>query len=537
MSENYRLLRAIADAQDSGDPDVLAAARAAYNAYLTAEQKCGTPASPAPPTSTTRTKKAAAPKAGSGSGSSAESFTLGDHVEIATTYARSLGAEAVFDDGAVFVYDASSGLYSSLTEAEESCRVQSYSGAPLVTVDKKTGQPNETELAISSADVSGVIKLTHARLTRRAFFASAPSGLAFADRFVEVTPKGIVTRAHSPTNRARYGYASAFATSRDPSRFLAFLADVFAGVKDAAERIMLLQEFAGAALLGVATKYQLCLVLVGDGANGKSTLIAIIKSAFPRAAVVAVPPQRWEDQYRRATLAGALLNAVSELPENDILASETFKAVISGDEIEGRHIYKPLFHFTPRAGHLFGANKLPSSNDTTHGFWRRFAVVRFERKFEGAQADPELADRIIAEERDAVVAWMVEGARRLMARGHYVIPQSSIDALASWKRNSNPVALFVDERLAPLRDGESIRSAGSTTTVLYDAFRTWAEKSGHKSITKNKFSGKLRELGHEAIEANFGTVFPLRFKLDGGGAGGAQVVHHHHANSAGGSDA
>ena len=464
-------------------------------------------------------------------GELAPSFEIGDHVEVGAEYARSLGDDAVFDDGAMFTYAVASGTFVPLSDAEESCRVQRYSGCTVARGEDSKPKP----LKLSASDVGGIIKLAHARRTHREFFARARTGLAFAECFVEVTAEGIVRHEHSPAHRARYGYPVSLADVRAPARFLAFLDEVFAGTKDPLERVELLQEFAGASLLGLAPRYQLCLVLVGDGANGKSTLIAVLKSAFPPATVVAVPPQRWDDQYRRAVLAGALLNAVSELPENDILASETFKAVISGDEIEGRHIYKPLFHFVPRAGHIFGANKLPSSSDVTHGFWRRFAVLTFPHKFEGDRADANLADRIIAEERAGVIAWMLEGAARLMRRGHYVLPASSAEVVAAWKRNSNAVALFVQDQLVALKDGSKVEIEGTFAAMLYDAFKAWAERNGHKSISSVKFGARLRELGFEPVKSKRGWHYPLRFAA--GDEGDRAVTEFCHQNSRGGSDA
>lgn len=432
-------------------------------------------------------------------------FERGDHVEIAKHYSATIApvGEAVHDEGALYRYAEDLGIFRPMSDADESVAVQDrYAGVP----SGKKGNP----LELRAGDVVGILKLAHHRLRHPRFFAAAPPGLAFLDAFVEVTGAGIVSHPHSSAHRARYGYPFAVRDIAAPTRFFAFMRDVFKDDADADDKVTMLQEFAGASLFGIAPRYQLCVVLQGDGANGKSTLIAILKSAFPPGTIVAIPPQRWSDQYRCAMLAGALLNALSELPENDILASETFKAIVVGDEVEARHIYQPPFHFVPRAGHLFGANKLPSASDTTHGFWRRFAVIAFNRVFEGSSANANLAEEIIAAERAGIVGWMLEGAARLMSRGHYLLPASSAAVLAAWKRSSNAVAIFVDECTRALKGAES----GTQATQLYAQFRAWSEKNGHRLMSSTKFGSRMRELGKGSEKGRDANRYPVVYTGD-----------------------
>jgi P4 family phage/plasmid primase-like protien len=183
---------------------------------------------------------------------------------------------------------------------------------------------------------------------------------------------------------------------------------------------------------------------------------------------------------------------MSELPEAEIIASESFKAIVTGDMIDGRHIRQAPFNFRPVAGHFFAANELPGTADQTPGFWRRFVVVAFNRSFkDDPERDPHIARTILATELLAVVAWMVAGAQRLMREGAYTIPPSHDAAMAAWQAAANPVASFLAEEARDTCDGEP----GTPATVLYNRFRNWCATNGHKPMSSAKFGRRMRLLG------------------------------------------
>jgi P4 family phage/plasmid primase-like protien len=435
-------------------------------------------------------------------------FERGDQVELAEHYASTLApaGEAVHDEGATYRYDITRGLFVALPDATQSCTVQGYAG--IEAGEKGKSKP----LKLSASDVSGVLTLARARLASPRFFADAPAGLAFEDGFVVASEHGARRVPHSPDHRARHGFAFAFDGPSKPAGFLKMLGEVFEPDDDREQKIARLQELGGAAITGISTDFQKCVVFTGVGANGKSAVIRIVESAMPAGSVVSIPPQRWGNEYRRASLATALLNVVSELPESDILDAEIFKAIVTGDMIDAREIYGSPFMLSPRAGHLFAANRLPGTNDTTLGFWRRFDVIPFNRRFEGSDANPRIAEDIIAAEQPMIVRWFLAGAVRLLAQRGYTVPPSSLEAVQAWRRSANPVAIFVDECTRDATADEP----GTKASQLYQQFRSWCEHNGHRPMASTKFGMRMGEIGkgHEkARDANY-----YRVVFNGGGA-------------------
>lgn len=427
-------------------------------------------------------------------------FQIGDHVEIGTRLIADIGGSdiLVHDELHPWRYTESVGLWSKIDRAEESRIVQGYSGIE--------AGPKSKPLAVKASDVSGAIKLAHDQIARPGFFDGAPSGIAFTNGFLRVAPGGAVLEPLSREHRARAGYTFAYEPKSLPLKFLQFIHAVFRDDADQGEKVSFLQEFFGACIVGIAPVYQRCVYATGEGDNGKSRVSDIMLACMPKGTTSAIPPQDWQQEYRRAMLVGVRLNAVGELPERDIVASEAFKAIIAGDPIIGRIIRESPVMFRPIAGHYFAANNLPGSPDQTEGFWRRPVVVTFNRSFKtDPTRDPDIANKILAEETPKIISWLIDGAVRLMASGAYTIPESHHLALAAWRKNADQVALFVDDETRP-------DASGSVTAAeLYASYLRWAERNRHRALASNSFGRRMKLLGHEPVKTMRGWHYLLKF--------------------------
>ena len=65
------------------------------------------------------------------------------------------------------------------------------------------------------------------------------------------------------------------------------------------------------------------------------------------------------DERHIIGLAGKLLNASDELSFSAAIVSDTFKAIITGEPVDERNVYKSRVEFRPMAQHLFATNTLP----------------------------------------------------------------------------------------------------------------------------------------------------------------------------------
>lgn len=431
-------------------------------------------------------------------------FSRGDSVELGAALLEDLrdgAAESiVYDRGQFWRYDTPSGIYVVIT-GQEIYRVASTYAGCFAGVGEKV-----KPIRLSNNDVTAVAKAAAQFAAHPGFFDRARDGLAFANGFVTVTQAGdVLTLPLSPEHRATHALPVAYDSDRPCSRWVAMLEQVFrrtvdltdaeadpgAATRDTQDCVKLLQEFAGASVLGFATSYATCLVLVGPGNDGKSKTLSVLRALFPGNAVCSVPPQNWSRGFLLAELSGKRLNVVSELPEREIQESQRFKAVVAGDPLTAERKYADPFDLLCGAGHLFACNALPATRDQTPGFWRRFAVIPCTRQFTGDEDIRDYDRLVIAEEIAGVAAWAIAGAARLRKQGRYTAPGSSTQAKADWQLDSDQVRQFVEDRCVPTTGGHA------TLEALYDDFAGWCKRTGHAGMPRNRLGNRLRALGYD----------------------------------------
>lgn len=441
-------------------------------------------------------------------------FALGSEVEIADEVAKTLESgrpPLVYDRSTLWRYAPPRGLWERVPPETVQNLIGGFDGEWVRTGTNPDGSPKVQRLRVSHRLQKDVSSVLHTRRSVPGFFDEAPGGLTFANGFVSVDANGPHVWPLDPAQRSTTSIPFVFASGYKPKRFLAFLNDCFQDVSDAEQRIQILREFMGACLIGRATAYQKAIILVGEGANGKSTFQKIVSVLFPSETLTSIPPQLWGQEYRRAKFATSRLNVVSELPEADILQSEPVKGILDGSRIEGRKIRGDPFEFSPICGHLISANNLPHVRDMSRGFFRRFILVVWPREFEEHEQDRNLAKEIITSELAEIAGWLLDGVANLERRGFYDVPISSSVALEDWKQNANPVAHFVAEA-CEIPSSDDLRQWTGAET-LYQVFRGWSDRFGSgQKLSARRFWERLRKMGIEQGRDSGGSKYKLRTK-------------------------
>lgn len=440
-------------------------------------------------------------------------FQRGDHTEIGRRFLEHLELptdQIVASEGQIWTYEpvrdgAGGGVFVAMPEHVKSQKIQRYSGAR-IGYGKRAKQ-----LKIGTGDVAGALKLAADCICDPDFFATAAPGLAFANGFLRLDTMKL--EPLTPACRARYAYSFDYVPDAAAPRFEQFMFEIFLDDTDIEEKIAFVQEFAGACLFGIAPRFQTAMVAVGNGSNGKGVLAHVLEKAMPPGTTCAVEPQGFGNEYRAALLAGKRLNVVNEMPERDILDSEPLKAVIAGDPKTARVIYKEPFMFRPTAGHYFAANNLPATVDQSHGFWRRFVVLTFNRRWGNGGPAPDRGLAATLEgELPGVISFFAAGARRLLEVGRYTVVPSSAAALSEWQLRADPIKQWLADRCEVQAPGEPL-SKGAMGRDLYVSYSAWCQTNGHKAFSSTKFGARLKgDLGIPAEALRDGTHYALILK-------------------------
>jgi P4 family phage/plasmid primase-like protien len=407
----------------------------------------------------------------------------GDEVELGHRLVDDLGGkdDLLYDQGSLYHYE--NGIWSPVDRTKAVRIVAGYAGAMV------RGQKGLVPLRLSERAIAGAVKLAGAEVARAEFFDEAPRCVVFSNCVLRVRDTNLVTEMHSREHRARYRYDFPYKPGMPAPRFHQFLSTVWQGDPDAKEKALVVQEYAGASLFGLAARTKKILLLHGEGDSGKSTTINIISGVFPPGSVASVPPQQFRSDYHRAALAGALLNVVSEVPETEWMDPAPFKALTGDDLVSARSPYHAVFQFRPVAGHMFGANIAPRINDRSAAAWNRLILISFNRMFvsvgdgrTGPSAHKGLAEIIITEEQAGVITWAVAGLRRLLAQGlSYTALRSSQLAVDALRTQSDQLSTFFEEQCVVDPNGRC------EVRLLHQRYMLWARATNHQVMSSTTF--------------------------------------------------
>ena len=270
----------------------------------------------------------------------------------------------------------------------------------------------------------------------------------------------------------------------EPTLFLEFLQQIF---EDDHEVINYLQKRLGSCLLGSVGDSK-ALIMYGDGANGKTVLSGILQEClgeycFPVPASTLTGGEGGETKV--ASLQGKRLGLVHEFGSSTQLNDERFKMLTGGEAlISGRHLYGRHFSFRPVTSFVIMSNYLPSVNDMTHGLWRRMALIHFPVVIPEHEQDRGLMRRIVDEERDEIIGWLVEGTSKYLQFG-LEEPESCRLALQDYKEGEDALGTFLEEKYEPFTGGRI------ALNEVFLEFNKWLKAQGlHASYSKINF-GRL----------------------------------------------
>ena len=456
------------------------------------------------------------PPGGGGGGEDTESdggyrspLEFDSHVYLALVVAEGLaqGAPLVGTDAGLYRYQR--GVWDAIGEDVIIGAVHDLDQRFVYLGDDKDGKPRYKRFKANDGTIQGVCRqivyLRHLR--QNGFFDDPAPGLGFQNGFLEVTKDGAALAAHSPDHRCRFGAEWDWDPAQPCPRWEMALREWFEPdlsqekpydqALDALDRVRFLQEFVGAAILGIAPRYERCALFYGRVAgNGKSKCFGAIEELFPKEERAAISPHQVAGQrapYYLAALEGVRLNIAPDLPGSEVVSGGAFKAMVSGDPQAARHPSGRVFRIKPKAAHIFASNHLPPTRDQTEGWWRRFVILGFERSFRDGDGvkDPDLPAKLKAES-PGILRWGIEGAVRLLEQGAYTIPASHKHYEDQWKREACSVAYWLSVDTEPVDELKH----GTKKQECWERYKEWAPEAGfgRRMVNSRTFYKRLANL-------------------------------------------
>lgn len=311
---------------------------------------------------------------------------------------------------------------------------------------------------------------------------------------------------HSP----QYGFRSVLPFNYDSEAIAPSFSQHLDAVScgDATLRANLL-EFMGYAISNDKPRAQKILVMAGDGQNGKSTTLEILK-AIGGDGVTALNVKDLGNPFHRQALDGALFNILEEVPEfthKDFW--EDMKGLATGSRVIASKKFKDAYSFDNRCKFIMTCNELPKGATPNHGFFRRLLIIPYNARFSGSNDDKFLADRIINDELPGVLNMILEAYARLRANRFEFTASKAIDqAVSAYREESDNVARWLSENLAASDCGASNQDmpkdapawlvqastghVGASVEEMHKQYQIDAQEQGERSCALRTFGRRLK---------------------------------------------
>jgi putative DNA primase/helicase len=246
------------------------------------------------------------------------------------------------------------------------------------------------------------------------------------------------------------------------------------------------------------------LMLVGGGANGKSTWLSLVKRFLGPENVSGRSLQDLEEhRFAKADLHTKLANIYADLPDKALHRTGMFKMSTGRDIITAERKFGQPFNFVSYDKLFYSANKVPEVYDDTTAFFRRWIIQVFPNEFIGANADPHILEKLTTEEElSGLLNKALAALKRLLEKGQFSYSKTTEEIREDYIRKSSPIAAFVMDCLEVDSDAFIEKKA------LYNEFAEYCRGRSLPTVVRDTF---FKNLPQHAVVSDF------RPKIEGKG--------------------
>jgi P4 family phage/plasmid primase-like protien len=327
-----------------------------------------------------------------------------------------------------------------------------------------------------------------------------------------------VLRPHRPEDLLSKMIPLRYDQHAECPQFMAFLFRIMGSHPDASEgdninaeqMVSYLQTAFGCAATGKPEK--LLFVLYGEGNNGKTTLLEVIRDVLgdkEYAGQVQVdslmirPKEALSSNAVNTDLAdlqGCRFVSSSEVEQGQRLSLSRVKYLTGLGQIKARRLRENMITFRPTYKLFLDCNHKPVIADPNDAIWNRVKCIPFKTQIPDAEIDKDLPTKLRTE-LPGILRWIVEGAV-LYHRDGLGDPPDVTAATEQYRKESDRLKEFFEDRCTVAAGGDvnSWKKEKCWVPVadLYGTYSAWAVASGDKHpLSKGLFDERLQKLGRK----------------------------------------
>jgi len=240
---------------------------------------------------------------------------------------------------------------------------------------------------------------------------------------------------------------------------------------------------------------QCLFILHGDGANGKSTMLGVIRSILGSYARQAAPETFMEKKnaseagYDLAVLRGIRFVTSIETREGKKLDESVVKQVTGGDPVACRRMKEDFWEYMPEFKVFLATNHRPVIRGVDHGIWRRIRLIPFRVKIPEEDKDKELPEKLMTE-APGILAWAVRGNLEWRSGG-LQDPKEVLATTEEYRLEQDILGTFLDEvcLVGP--------NYWDTSKNIYNAYAKWTKENNLFTLSQIKLARDLADRGFE----------------------------------------
>lgn len=260
-------------------------------------------------------------------------------------------------------------------------------------------------------------------------------------------------------------------------------------------------------------------ILIGEGANGKSTFLNFLVSMVGSENASALDLGNIGKRFQSVALAGKLVNIGDDISSERIkqMEASVVKKAISGDPIHGEYKHGASISLRPYCSMIFSCNVFPKIADTTSGMYRRLFPIPFGADFLGneATANLGLAAEIDNEQTyEYAIALGISALKGCLDRGGFSVNEAQKESKRELIQQNSPVYNFCCDALG-YGTAHAGSIAGTPTGQLFDEYVKYSNTRSQHLVNRNKFTIEMSrlyrvEVGKRYIKQPDGTTKQVR---------------------------
>lgn len=232
---------------------------------------------------------------------------------------------------------------------------------------------------------------------------------------------------------------------------------------------------------------QKAVMLVGEGSNGKSVFLGLLKNFLGSENVTSNALQDLEySRFSLANLYHKLANIYPDISTSGLSSTGRFKMITGGDMITAERKFGQPFNFVNYAKLLFSCNQMPIADDETSAYYRRWIIVNFPNTFDEASSDKGLMGKLAApDELSGLLNELIPILQALLAQGKFDYAFTPAEVKEQYIRMSDSVGAFNMDQLIADPDGFVPKEE------LYNAYAEYCRRRNILVVDKAAFTKRL----------------------------------------------